>query len=183
MRWTCSKLLPMSGNKGGRPKGPHHLYIRDQGALDSSGRRACQCAFCDHEYAAMRPEQVWAHCLNECNQITQEVRDQARDHCAAKVTQPQAPQAKRKRSASAGQPASSSISASGPLPSVAGGQGSLARHTPASGNVTQQTQLELDSKCLRAFVHAGWSFNSIEDPYVVDWLQSLRPKWHVPGGS
>lgn len=161
----------MLKNKGGRPTGLHHKYIGDQGELDKSGRRACSCAYCDHEYPAMRPEQVWKHILDECKGVTSETRNAARDDCASKAEKAEAPAPKRTRRS---EPAPVSNCAS----SV---QRSAAQYAGSSGAVTPQNQRDFDLMCLRAFVHAGLAFNAVENPYLVDLFQHLRPKWLVPG--
>lgn len=164
----------VAGNKGGRPKGDHHQYVTDLGPLDSNGRRPCTCAFCPYEYESMRPEQVWEHAIHHCKNISGECKAQAIDQVAAKTTKLQAPAVKRSRTDSQSVKTAASTQSSLSLPSVRA-------VTPSSGTVTPQAQRELDTLFLRALVHAGVPFNVAEDPFVIDLLQQLRPKWNVPG--
>lgn len=161
----------MLKNRGGRPTGLHHKYLGDKGELDSAGRRPCSCAYCDHEYPAMRPEQVWKHILDECKGATAETRVAARDDCASKAEKAEAPAPKRTRRSEAAATSKSAGST----------QRSAAQYAGSSGAVTPQNQRDFDLQCLRAFVHAGLAFNAVENPYMVDLFQSLRPKWLVPG--
>lgn len=160
-----------AANKGGRPRGSHHKYIHNQGDLDVYNRRPCECAYCPHKYESMRPEQVWTHVIDHCKNIPAEVRSAAIDDSAAKAPELQAPQPKRTRTGQLRQQESRSSSSGN----------SIRQFTPSAGNVTPATQKELDSLLLRAFVHAGLPFRVADNPFLVDLLQTLRPKWQVPG--
>lgn len=164
----------MSTSKdAGRPRGAHHTYVQNHGQLDSSNRRSCECVYCSFRYESMRPEQVYTHILDHCKAVPEEIRTQAFDELAKRGPGLTGPQRKRSRTTELRETDS---------PSRSSGS-SIRQFTPSAGNVPPGHQKELDSLYLRALVHAGIPFNAAENPFVIDLLQTLRPRWKVPGTS
>jgi len=46
--------------------------------------------------------------------------------------------------------------------------------------VSSKEQAELDSLFAEACYTAGWSFNCVNNPFVKNFLQRIRPAWHSP---
>ena len=164
----------MPGERG-RPRGNDHEHIIVHGKLDSHGRGPCQCAHlpCVFQYQNMRSELVWVHVLEHCKGMTDEGRAAVRDQLTSRLEPAAGPKAKRSRGSTAGSLA----------PKGSPNATSLAKFTPSSGQVTPKLQQELDTKFVRAIVHAGVSFNAAGNCHSLICCWELALIWVCRLGS
>ena len=152
---------------GGRPGGDHHEHIIVHGKLDSRGRGPCQCAHlpCVFQYQNMRSELVWVHVLEHCKGMTDGGRAAFRDKLTSRLEHAAGPKAKRSRGSTAGSLA----------PKGSPNATSLAKFMPSSGH--PKLQQELDTKFVRAIVHAGVYFNADDNCHSLIWCWGLALIW------
>ena len=164
-----SEVSGATSSPKGRLAGHYREHVTKSGPLDSNNRRNGSCSYCSHEYISMRKEMVFKHLSDECKGVTKEIKKTLSDRFADKPP-PTVPAHKRTRFGKEAAVSKASSGASG---------SSIKHFTSTIDHCPPAAQAALDTKGIRAFVHAGVPFNVAEGPYWQDWLHDMRPSYVV----
>jgi hypothetical protein len=154
-------------NRPGRPDGPVWEHFRKLGKPGQAQRHSAECIYCQKVIVDGRPTYLSGH-IRSCTNAPADAKQKVSDMLAEKsATTPSTTGAKKepglKRKSVDSKPAITDFPVS------------------KSAKLAPGSERQIDEKLLRALVMTGLPFSIVEDPYFQDLVQSLQPRYGIPG--
>src|SRR2546421_12056639 len=151
--------------KGGRPKSIiWEMYIQ-QGRKISQGHYNATCKFCNKKWHKGSPEECESHLANFCQKVPSDIRDLFLNRLAMRAIEKNSqepPRAKRK------------------LRDHSAKFQTRVNDYVESTKLTEERINEINRTLVKAFVICGIPWKTIESPFFIELLKTLRPGYNPP---
>jgi hypothetical protein len=157
---SVTKQRNKGKNRGGRPKSLVWGIHAEQGMKIFDGHYEATCHYCNRFWHRGSPQDIESHLANDCSKIPTETRQFFLDRLAEKAESGATNLKKRKLNDGTSQ--------------------SRITEFHESTKLSEERLHEINRACVKAFVICGIPWHTIENPFFIEFLKTLRPAYTPP---